>query len=41
MVKIHHHSLLWRTRREMSVLGFLTTIQSIIAVAADKAYLGV
>ena len=34
-----HHSLFCRTLRAMSEGGFFTTIQSMIAVAADKAYL--
>lgn len=34
-----YHSLFCRTRRAMSDGGLRTTIQSIIDVAADKAYL--
>ena len=34
-----HHSLFWRTRLATSEGGFLITIQNIIAVAADNAYL--
>lgn len=34
-----HHSLFCRTLRAMSEGGFFTTIQSMIVVAADKAYL--
>lgn len=36
---MHHHSLFCRTRRAMSEGGFLTTIHSIMEVAADNAYL--
>lgn len=36
---LHHHSLFCRTRRAMSEGGFLTTIHSIMEVAADNAYL--
>ena len=34
-----YHSLFWRTRLIESDGGFLTTIQNMMAVAADKAYL--
>lgn len=39
-VFIQDHSLFRRTRRAISVEGFLTTIHNIIDVAAAKAYLG-
>lgn len=38
-MKLHHHSLFCRTRRAMSEGGFLTTIHSMMEVAADSAYL--
>jgi histone H3/H4 len=36
----YDHSLFWRTRREISAGGFLTTIHNITDVAAARAYLG-
>jgi hypothetical protein len=35
----YDHSLFWRTRRDISAGGFLTTIHNITDVAAAKAYL--
>src|ERR1700728_1458900 len=37
---IYDQSLFCRTRRDMSAGGFLTTIHSMIDVAAARAYLG-